>query len=159
MLSSTKKRILGAIRSVLAVGPHSLFIRSRLHEAGTVWTRASSRESVWAAIRVPDWRRNVGRPRCATHPTFLRIIHPGQLEELHCVTRPGKLSHYEGEDYRVEAVLGMENSSLGRPNLAHDSSSRKWLQREESGRLDQALHGKHAMAQGRPRRGPPSGDP
>ena len=66
---------------------------------------------------------------------------------------PGKLSHYEGEDYRVEAVLGMENSSLGRPNLAHDSSSRKWLQQEVSERLDQALHGKLGMAQGRPRRG------
>ena len=47
----------------------------------------------------------------------------------------------------------MKNKGLGRPNLAQDSSSRKWLQQEDSGRLDQALHGKHAMAQGRPRRG------
>lgn len=34
------------------------------------------------------------------------------------MTRPGKLRHYEGEDCRIEAVLCMENSGLGRANLA-----------------------------------------
>ncbi len=39
------------------------------------------------------------------------------------VTGPRKQSHYEGEDCRVEAVLGRGNSGLGRHSRVHRSTS------------------------------------